>query len=44
MPIVKCKLPNGKMGYKWGKSGKCYASKEKAAKQGAAIRIREGKQ
>lgn len=44
MPIVKCKLPNGKVGYKWGKSGKCYASKDKALKQMAAIRIREGKQ
>ena len=30
-----------KGGYKWGKSGKVYATKTKAAKQGAAIQIRQ---
>lgn len=34
MPIIKTKS-----GYKWGKSGKVYKSKEKALKQGAAIEI-----
>lgn len=43
MPIMKCKLPNGKMGYKWGKSGKCYASKAAAEKQGKAIKASENK-
>ncbi len=41
MPILRCRLPNGKLGYKQGKKGKCYASKEKASK--LALRIREGK-
>lgn len=44
MPVMRCKLPGGKMGYKWGKNGKCYARKSSALKQNAAIRIREGKQ
>ena len=44
MPIQRFKLPNGKMGYRWGKSGKCYTRKESAKKQGMAIKIREGKQ
>ena len=36
MPIQECKLPNGKKGYKWGKSGKCYSSKSSAQKQAKA--------
>jgi hypothetical protein len=36
MPIQSCKLPNGKQGYKWGKSGKCYASRASAEKQARA--------
>ena len=39
MPVKSCTLPNGKSGYKWGDSGKCYASKEKAHKQGIAIEL-----
>lgn len=36
MPIQSCTLPNGKKGYKWGKSGKCYANRASAEKQGKA--------
>lgn len=40
MPIHRCKR-NGKYGYQWGNSGKCYigpGARAKAAKQAAAIR------
>ena len=33
MPIKKCKMKNGKSGYRWGNSGKCYGAKEQAVKQ-----------
>ena len=33
MPLQKCVLPNGKKGWKWGKSGKCHASKSGATGQ-----------
>ena len=39
MPIKKCQA-NGKKGYKFGSSGKCYSGKvglSKAKKQGRAI-------
>ena len=39
MPIKKC-TKNGKCGYKWGNSGKCYTGKQgksKAKKQMRAI-------
>jgi hypothetical protein len=36
MPIQKCKLKNGKQGWKWGKKGKCYLSKKQAQKQAQA--------
>lgn len=36
MPIKKCKLPNGKQGWKWGDKGKCYSSKKKAGEQAKA--------
>lgn len=47
MPLQKCQL-NGKIGYKWGKQGKCYTytpgdkesrerAKEKAKRQGRAV-------
>lgn len=39
MPIKKC-TKNGKCGYKWGDSGKCYTGKQgksKAKKQMRAI-------
>jgi hypothetical protein len=47
MPIMRCRI-NGKPGYKWGKSGKCYpytpgdpasrrAAKKRAMKQAVAI-------
>lgn len=40
MPVQEC-TKNGKPGYKWGKSGKCYTgggAKAKAEKQGRAIK------
>ena len=37
MPIKECTLPNGKSGFKWGDSGKCYKDKKDAVKQGIAI-------
>lgn len=45
MPVVRCQS-NGKPGYKWGPSGKCYtysseqgaaAARAKAERQGRAI-------
>ena len=36
MPIQRCTLGSTK-GWKWGKSGKCYKSREKALKQMRAI-------
>lgn len=41
MPVKKCSS-NGKSGYKYGASGKCYigsSGRSKATKQGAAIVI-----
>jgi hypothetical protein len=41
MPVEKCTI-NGKSGWRWGKSGKCYTgpgAKAKAAKQGRAIKV-----
>ena len=48
MPVKSCTI-NGKKGYKWGNSGKCYTgpgAKKKALRQGAAAYAngyREGK-
>jgi hypothetical protein len=48
MPVTKT-TKDGKTAYKWGKSGKAYAEKGKAEKQGRAIeaskkkRVRYGK-
>ena len=42
MPIQSCTLPNGKKGYKWGKSGKCYASRASAEKQARAAGYGKG--
>lgn len=36
MPIIQCTLPNGGKGWKWGHSGKCFASREDADKQARA--------
>ena len=36
MPIQSCTLPEGGSGYKWGASGKCYASRADAERQAAA--------
>jgi len=39
MPVMRCKK-NGKSGWKWGRQGHCYVSKnakELAARQGRAI-------
>jgi len=47
MPIKPCKLPNGKPGHKYGKDGKCYADRNKAVRQAAAIKAsqkRRGKE
>jgi hypothetical protein len=38
MPLQRC-TTNGKRGWKWGSSGKCYLSKAAAEKQGRAISI-----
>jgi len=43
MPIMQCTLPNGKKGYKYGKSGKCYASRASAEKQMKAIKASQNK-
>jgi len=37
MPIQRCTLKGGKKGWKYGKSGKCYAKKASAQRQAAAI-------
>ena len=40
MPVQRCQK-NGRRGYKWGESGKCYTgqgAKAKAKQQGRAIR------
>lgn len=39
MPVVKVLGPGGKVGYRWGSSGKVYTgpdAKERAARQGQA--------
>lgn len=33
---MECTLPDGKQGFKWGNSGKCYAERSDAEKQAAA--------
>lgn len=45
MPVKKC-TENGKSGYKWGDSGKCYTgpgAREKAIRQGRAIEVNKSK-
>ena len=45
MPIQKC-TKNGKSGYKWGKSGKCYTGpggRAKALKQMGAIKASQAR-
>ena len=37
MPIKRCKLSNGKKGWKWGNKGKCYFSRKKAEEQAKAV-------
>jgi hypothetical protein len=37
MPVMTCTLPNGKSGFKWGESGKCYARRADAEAQARAI-------
>ena len=37
MPFKRCKLKNGKLGWKWGEHGKCYPTKKQAEKQMRAI-------
>jgi len=45
MPVKTC-IINGKNGYKWGDSGKCYTgpeARDKAIRQGRAIEINKSK-
>lgn len=45
MPTQPCKT-DGKPGFRFGKTGKCFTgpgAREKANKQGAAIKISQGK-
>ena len=44
MPIKSCTLPNGKKGYKYGDSGKCYADRGSAVRQAAAIKASQASQ
>jgi len=37
VPLQRCTRKGGKKGWKWGKSGKCYATKAQAKKQMRAI-------
>lgn len=36
MPIKRCTLPNGQLGWKWGDKGKCYSSRAAAVRQAQA--------
>ena len=38
MPIKSCTLPNGKSGFKYGDSGKCYPTRRQALQQMKAIK------
>jgi hypothetical protein len=42
MPLIRCSV-DGKQGWKWGKEGKCYLTKEEALKQAAAIKASQAK-
>lgn len=45
MPLMRC-TKNGKSGWKWGKSGKCYTgpgAKKKATKQGRAVKASQAR-
>lgn len=42
MPMMRCALPSGGRGWKWGDSGKCYPDKALAIKQMLAIEHRTG--
>lgn len=37
-PMMRCTLPSGKRGWKWGSSGHCYAQKSDANEQRKAIK------
>lgn len=43
MPVRKV-IKNGKVGYRYGETGKVYASRKKAEIQGAAIRASQRRQ
>ena len=43
MPIQRCTLKTGKKGWKWGKSGKCYSTRDGAERQAKAIYASKGK-
>ena len=36
MPIKRCTLPDGEMGFKWGDSGTCYRNRGSAVRQAQA--------
>jgi hypothetical protein len=42
MPIQKCYI-NGKSGFKYGSTGKCYRSKSKALRQMRAIKASQNR-
>lgn len=45
MPVQRCQK-NGKKGWKWGKSGKCYTganAKAKAEEQGRAVKASQSR-
>ena len=47
MPLMSCTTEDGKPGHKYGKDGKCYADRNKAVRQAAAIKAsqkRRGKE
>ena len=36
VPIKRCQLPGGELGWKWGDQGKCYPNRAQAERQAAA--------
>ena len=43
MPLIRCDI-DGKQGWKWGQSGKCYLRKEDALEQAKAILASQAQQ
>lgn len=42
MPIIPCQI-NNKRGYKYGKTGKCYPTRNQALKQAKAIKVSQAR-